>query len=472
MTQFLALIAFLLPTYLIRFEIAGIPSTLLEALIWVTFVIGFIEVISGRFRRTADTPQGSYGTPGEVGRPRTSLEWLQSRSIWLVPAGLMLFGAIGGLLIAPDLRVALGLYKGFILDPILVYVLALAFVKTTDDAAVVARGLFLGAAGVAIWSLLDAGGSDPGGRVIGLYAFDQSASPNYLAFALAPLLPLAAWVGSRRELPADGGMKEAAQDRHGHQGDLVMTNWAWLLLIVMAAIAMILALHASDSRAGLVAGIGGLVIALILSGRLLTTHYSLLTQGLVVGLLVIAALSWFAVRPNFALTPQEGGRITASTNVRWQLWSATGEVVQQHWLLGAGLGGFQQQFGELTRDRVNYPEFITPRARTPHNLVIGIWMETGLIGLIGLLVALVLVGKTLFRALRSDGNTPPLGGVREERGQRARSMAVALLGSWFVLLAHGLVDQPIWKNDTMVLFWLLVTLSSVLTQKQESTLSS
>lgn len=431
MSYLLTGIAFLLPTYLVRFEVSGIPTTLLEVLIYIVFVVGLIHVL----------------------QERKAWYLLWSRSIWLLPAALILVGATLGLLVAPDVRIALGLWKGFVLDPILVYILALAFLKTTDDALLLARGLFVGAAVVAIWSLFDAGSLDFSGRVIGPYAFDANASPNYLAFALAPLLPLAIWVGVRRDLLRGGGhdsskVEEAA---FGHQvtpTPPVGFDGAHKSLVALSSLLILLALVASASRAGLIAALGGLMVAFVLS-RPLTPYASRLTKALVILLLVFSALSWFVVRPNFNLSPTEGGRVTASNNVRWQLWSATGELAQQHWLLGTGLGGFQQRFDELTNDRVNYPEFITPRARTPHNLLVGMWMETGLLGLAGIFMILVLVGKSLFAALRR---------------RETQTLAAALLGSWFVLLAHGLVDQPIWKNDTMVMFWLLVALSAVLSQ--------
>lgn len=435
MIYLLTAISVLLPTYLVRFDIGGIPSTLLEVLIYVVFVVGLIRAL----------------------QEKDTWKLLQSRLAWLVPAGLIALGGLLGVLIAPDLRAALGLYKGFILDPMLVYVLALAFLQTRNDMRVLGWGLFGGATFVALWSLVDVGNLQTAERVIGPYALDANASPNYLAFALAPLLPLAVWVGSRRghlrgEWLVSSEVKEAVPDRHSldHRG-FAMTTWGWVALTSLAAIVIILGLQASDSRAGLVAGLGGLSIAIVLSFQLSAFSFQV-RRALVVFLLAACALSWFAVRPNFDLSPEQGGRITASNNVRWQLWSATGELVQQHWLLGTGLGGFQEQFGELTKDRVNYPEFITPRARTPHNLIVGVWMEMGLIGLIGLIVAIVLVGKTLFRALRRPQD---------------RTAAAALLGSWFVLLAHGLVDQPIWKNDTMVMFWLLVALSAVIAEDKK-----
>lgn len=395
MSKLLAAVAFLLPTYLVRFEVAGIPTTLLELLIYATAVVGAVQLSTD---------------------PK-SWQRLMARRAWLVPALLVLTGAVIGLLVTPDLRTGLGLLKGFIVDPILVYVLLLAFLKDGDDARTVAAGAFWGSVAVATWSLIDAGGLTPS-RVIGPYALDADASPNYLAFATAPLLPLTVWLARGRA-----------------------TAWYWL-----GAAVLFLALIASQSRAGVAVGLGGAALALILSFD--AFWRTTLAKTVVITVLITgAAASWLVVRPDFSLSAADGGRVTASNNVRYQLWSATGELMRQHWLLGVGLGNFQPAFTELTAGRVNYPEFIAPKARTPHNLLVGIWAEAGLLGLAGAVSALVVAGSAIFRGL-----TQP----------KVRTLAAALAGSWLALLGHGLLDQPIWKNDTMVIWWLLVALPVVL----------
>ena len=433
MPMLIAFIAFLLPTYLVRFSIAGIPTTLLELLIYAVALAGCVRFLSDQEARTR----------------------LDNRRIWLLPAGLILLGGLVGALISPDLRTALGLLKGFIIDPILVYLLALVFVDGIAQARTVAAGAFWGGVGVSIWSLSDTQTVSDLDRFLGPYAADPNASPNYLAFAIAPLLPLSVWLSSSLRVIAS----EAKQSRDRHApSSLAMTILYWL-----GALFLIAALVVSGSRAGLVAGLGGLLLALALateptkrierqSDRANRATTRSLYRFITPSLLLLAALSWFVVRPNFDLSQEVGGRITASNNVRFQLWSATGELMRMHWIGGVGLGNFQPAFTQLTNGRVNYSEFIAPKARTPHNLLVGIWSELGLLGLAGAISALVLVGRTLF------------GAIRLRSGHVA---AASLLGSWFVLLAHGLVDQPIWKNDGMILFWLLIALAASLDRKSQ-----
>ncbi|MBI4022604.1 O-antigen ligase family protein [Candidatus Berkelbacteria bacterium] len=403
MTSRIALIAVLLPTYLVRFELFGIPSTLLEVLIYLTVVVGVWQFAHDRAVRSR----------------------LWSRRVWLWPAGLILLGAAAGIVIADDSRTALGLWKGFIVDPILVYLLLLAFVRTVLDLRTILWGLLAGGLVVALWALVES--ITPGAsRTIGPYDLDPDASPNYLAFALAPLVPLTSWL-----------VKSQIANR---KSQIISHIGSWIVPgLLLAAIAV------SGSRAGLVAAVGGGILALVLGAEWFWRLKGAKTV-LVVGLLLAAIGSWWVVKPDFSLS-DDGSRTVTSTNVRWQLWAVTGELVRLNPVLGTGLGGFQTAFGELTADRVNFPEFITPRARTPHNLVVGVWVELGLVGLLGLIGSLVLAGKRLFALLRQGSGGPA---------------AAALIGAWFVLLTHGLVDQPIWKNDGMVVFWILVASAAVL----------
>lgn len=389
----LVLIAALLPTYLIRFQLAGIPTTLLELIIYGAVIAVLLR---------------------EGWRP--ILQRFNQRRVWLLPPVLLAVGGMIGVAVSPDTRAALGLLKGFIFDPILVYLLALAApvrIERTIQALVGSVALI---AGLAIVQVLARDES----RALGVYALDAMSSPNYLAFAIAPIVPL---------------VVAATKDRR---------------LQVFGACTLLVALFLTGSRAGFVAGAAGLCVAVLLQSASFWRERWVRLMALV---LLVGALagSWLVVRPDFGASPEDGGRVTSSNNVRWQLWGATGELIRAHPLTGVGLGDFQQAFDALTHDRVNFSAYITPEARTPHNLAIGLWTDTGIFGLAAFFALLVLVGRALVRAARVPVT---------------RFIAAALIGSWSVLLAHGLVDMPIWKNDGMVLFWVLAALPLLLNEQR------
>lgn len=400
MSWFLIGILALLPTYLVRFAVLGIPTTLLELCIYAATAYGL----------------ALYGGHS-VYRDR-----LRQRVQFLLPAALLFLGALIGVLVSPDQRLALGLLKGFIIDPILVYVLLLTFVGGRQEIMRLIRTVVVSGSIVATVGILQALILHES-RALGIYRFDAASSPNYLAFVLAPLAPLV----------------------------LVAIRRPWLRAVSLAS--LLAALMLTGSRAGLVAGIAGLGIALVLSSRQFWTQRTV--QLACLSVLVLGLFgSWFVVRPDFGASPTTGGRITSSNNIRWQIWGATGELVRAHPVTGLGLGNYQRAFGILTEHRVNFAAYITPEARTPHNLAVGLWTDTGLLGLGAFFVGLVLVGRSLVVGLRRS---------------QTRQLAAVLTGSWFVLLAHGLVDMPIWKNDLFILFWFLVALPGILnTERSEA----
>ena len=85
----------------------------------------------------------------------------------------------------------------------------------------------------------------------------------------------------------------------------------------------------------------------------------------------------------------------------------------------------------------------------PHNLLLAVWVE---LGLAGLLIFLTILYQ-FFRACFS----PPHGGRGNARGWGLRAGLVVALS---VILIHGLVDVPYFKNDLAMLFWVIVALGT------------
>src|SRR3990172_8981196 len=106
MSYLISLIFLLLPAYLIRFSILGIPTTLLEVLIYLVFLYGLWRAKKEGFRKI----------PAKI----------------YLPAGLLIIALIISALISPDKRTALGEFKGFFIDPLLVFWLIYQFIRKED----------------------------------------------------------------------------------------------------------------------------------------------------------------------------------------------------------------------------------------------------------------------------------------------------------------------------------------------------
>jgi O-antigen ligase len=322
-----------------------------------------------------------------------------------------------GVVVSSDLRTALGTLRGFLIDPFLVALLAVRHLRAYDYPRLVA-GLIVSATLVSTVSLTAAWLGLPwavaaDGRLLGLFGIEVNASPNYLAMWVAPAVAAGlAW--------------------------LMIPPWypkRWQALLAAATVLNLVAVLQTDSRAALATAIlGGLIAAAVYyRSTLMTIPFAQAGAWAILGGLILFGAT--VVQPDFSLTPEAGGRITTSTNIRWEIWRTTGELIRQHPIEGLGLGDYQREFGALTAGRVNYPEFITPRALTPHNLWLNAWVQIGLIGLIGFIG---LIGLAVRSYLRAEPSI-------------AATLGLALLTT---ILLHGLVDTPAWKNDLAVLFWL------------------
>jgi O-antigen ligase len=86
----------------------------------------------------------------------------------------------------------------------------------------------------------------------------------------------------------------------------------------------------------------------------------------------------------------------------------------------------------------------------PHNIFLNFWTELGLAGMV--LFAWI-IAKYFYLGISNCG----LVIIKGEN----KFLNLGLLGSMIVLVIHGLVDAPYFKNDLAVLFWLLIAMMSL-----------
>jgi len=100
-----------LPTYLLRFQVWFVPMTILEVMVLVIFLVWMVKTLfHGRGTETA-TGEGMIWP----------WKWL---TILFILAGVV------AVLISPDTRQALGLWKAYIVEPILFFVVFINVIKT------------------------------------------------------------------------------------------------------------------------------------------------------------------------------------------------------------------------------------------------------------------------------------------------------------------------------------------------------
>ncbi len=384
-----ALLTLLLPLYAWRFSPGGLP---LNALL-LGDAIFCAAVFALSLGRTASGPARFNKTAAGLG------------ALLVAAAGTASF------FINHGSRAGLGQLMVLALEPAATYFAIRAAVSReprTEAWVRAALYLLVGSAGaLALVQYFTLHGLDPmfwGNALEPKRATAFFAHPNFYALLAAPslayLLPDAARIFTEQK-----------------NKFRIASAAAWLL----GAAGLLLSL----SRAGWL-GLGAAVIVYGIAAGNRNTKRA-------VGAAIIAVAVVVAAVPNLrwrVLLPFYGERSASS---RTELWAAGGRAVSASPIFGLGPGGFGEQFN---RYAPGFPE----HHNHPHNVVLGVWLELGLLGLLGFLLACAAGLAGAWRLRRTS--LPALGA----------GLAVV------VVLSQGMLDGAYVKNDLALLFWMLLAL--------------
>lgn len=388
----------LLPTYLFRTKLFGVPSTFLEISFLTVIAVFFLRgVLKKEFKKTG------YRYP------------LQK------PIFLLLLASIIAVLVSPNLRAALGLWKAYIIEPIIFFVFLLNIVKTDRDKEMILWALGLSALPLAILAIFQK--FTGFGIALAMWETEESrrvtaifTSPNAVGLYLGPITALyLSWMTSKNKLRIKN--KEN-----------VKKNFSSIILQALLLILMILAIIFTVSQGTWL----GIAAAFFYVG------FTQINKKWMLPIVIIAFLIIF-------LTPQIRHKLLPvvtfsdrSGQNRIDLWKGSAKYLlssPQNFLLGAGFFGFPN-IHEQFRD----PKKVEPLIY-PHNIILNFWMETGLLGVIAFFW---LCFDTFKKRAEND---------------RSRSIyRLAAQAAIITIVAHGLVDVPYFKNDLSFLFWTILSL--------------
>lgn len=376
-----------LPLYVVRVHIGPIPSTLLEVLILVTIGLW----IAGRLTTRDWRP------------PRTRLE---------VPIALLLAAGIAGIAVSPDHIGAIGLYRAYFIEPVVLFYVAVDLLRKPDDFRMVLAGF---AVGTTVFAIMNLGAwvaalathvdIDLGNAPKALYT-----SPNSVAMFLEPAVALAA------------GFALHSNDRRDRIAALVCLPF--LLASMVATL----------SRAGLLT-LAVLVIVAVLTMRRRSIKLALL-GALVVGGVAILQIPQVAKRlahqfdPSYPYNTFEG---------RLQIWNDTLHMLRSRPIFGSGLRGYATVMRPYVTTPKHLPELY------PHNILLDMWVELGLFGLI---VFVVLLALLLWRGWSSFSGAEGF----------ARPLLWGTAATFVAIAVHGQFDTPYFSNDLSVEFWMIAAL--------------
>ncbi len=399
------LIIFFLPFYLLRLKVFGVPTTVLELEIYILSAIWLIRNLNLKIL----PPKRDSARGGEISKLRFRVK---DFLIPLISVGLLFFGAILSTIFSSDLRISIGILKGWFFDPLLFSIVLIATMKSKKQIENVLTALSISGVFVAITALFY--------YFFGHLTFDGRLrafflSPNHLAMYLAPSFLIACYfsMGKARNLSK------------------VTKSFLFLSLVLIGG--TIYLTYSYGAWFGIFASLFfGILVCL--SGK-----------ARIFGFLGILLLIFGLVYPQFdSLKLQnliESSR--SSFQSRLMVWQSAFKIAKDHLFLGIGPGMFQKYYLDYQKHFPPYLEWAVPQ---PHNLFLAFLLQTGPLGLLGFVGVLIwFFGR----------------GAKLLRGKE-RFFAAILMGLMVYILNHGLVDTTYWKNDLSLVFWLVVFLMFIL----------
>ena len=429
------LLIFILPSYLIRFKILGIPSTLLEISIIIAFLNYLFnnrkKLFKNLLRKEKENKQ-SYPFAWEI-------------ILILTIAFISVF--IGGTTLS-----ALGIFKAYFLEPILLFILILNNFKNEKDIRKIIFALALSSLMVslmAIWQKItgqfinnDFWAQAETRRVVSFYNY-----PNAVALFIGPLIPL-----MFNEIISTFKNKTKIK------------TILYKLFMLISFISGIMAIYFAKSKGALLALF--LVLLLFIFIKLKTK-----LKLIILSLLLI-------ITPTIVYWQRDAINLKLSSSLSWQIrqlqWKETIEMLKDgNFFQGSGLANYQNKIKPYHQEGFFFNRDADPKFRSklifgedqnyrderwqplevylyPHNIFLNFWCE---ISLIGALLFSFLIIKFLIISLNF---------YKKEKDKRKKKLSLALFFSILVLLIHGLVDVPYFKNDLSTLFWIIFSLLAIM----------
>lgn len=366
-----------------RWHIGFYPTTALEAGILLTLLV--------------------FGV--ESWRQRRPIQW---RSPFTVAGTLLAIAAAAAVVVAPDHRAALGLFRAYFIEPMLFFLVLINIIRNSADAFALFMGLAAG--GIVVALLNGAAAIDALRR----HAFDTAQNApvaiyqtsNAVALFLVPIIAVA---GSLLLHSPSARQRQLA-----------------LLVAALCGIAVVL----SFSRGGYLA-LFAVAIGLALSHR---RRWWLLAA---VALVALAAsrVPIIASRLAHEIDMNDPNNTLAG---RIHLWQVTLQIMRERLIFGTGLSGYATAMSP-------WPNGLS-QVIYPHNLILNFWTSTGVLGLLAFVWLLIKGFTSSWR-----------GWVNRNPDWRPFQLGVLLV--LVAIVVHGLVDVPYFKNDLSFEFWVLLGIS-------------
>ena len=325
--------------------------------------------------------------------------------IFLLAVGLVL-----GTLFSIDVRASLGALKSWFLVPLVFAAVVKSVLVTTQQKRQALYALAYSGAGVALVGL--------GYWLLGKFTFDGRLAAFYESPNMLAMYVVVAFLIVTQLLVQSSKLKVQS-----YRSKLK----SFKFLIVVLSFALCASSLFLTRSVGAFIGIAGAIVAATLYARFQVWRKLWIT------FFVIVVITGFLL-PTLSLftNPWQAG--SSSLASRFMVWQASFKIISQHWFFGIGPGTFQEAY--LSQQK-NFPPFLEWAIPHPHSIFLDTYLSAGLLGLMGLL--LILAG--FFSQLS------------KEKDQFVVSCLLLVVS---YLLIHGAIDNTLWRNDMVMIFWLVL----------------
>ncbi len=338
----------LLPTYLIRFAIGPLPSTLLEASFGALALVWLVRYAKNDLSKIKQT--------------------LANNKLLVWSLGVFFVASLAGIFVSDMWFYSLGQWRAYFFEPMLLFCICVGRREMLSGYKLVSA-LVLGGVSVSLLALLQkiTGSFFPPslwddelfGRVTSFYT-----SPNAIGLYLAPLIPFAvsgaldAWKKNKKRISI------------------------FLTIVVLLSLGAILASRSL-----------GAILALILGAivYLWTLGWRRMVAG---GLITVALLACIPSMQTFIASKN------TSSNNRLTLWGYSKDFLTaspKNFIFGAGI---RQFFRKVQKEHYNQEEL--ERLIYPHNIILNFWTEIGLFGMLGFIGILIALFRLAFQISQKD----------------------------------------------------------------------
>jgi O-antigen ligase len=427
-----------LPVYLIRFNILGVPLTLLETMILISFGAWFITNfnklktnLTNLFKRDKNKIKIDYPFKHEI---------ILMLIISFIAAGVSGFS-----------DEALGIWKAYFFEPALLFILVINIFKEKDGINKILWPLAISAFAVSVFAIYqkftgafivnEFWAAEETRRVVSFFGY-----PNAVGLYLGPvILILIGWLIQQAA---------AAKER--------IISYKLLVIFIIIVISL-LSIYFAKSEGALIGIIAGLFVFGIFANKKI--------RWITVGLAVLAVMGIMVFVPAREYAVNKILLRDLSGQIRKAQWAETWEMLNDGKLIfGAGLANYQNAIKPYHKAGIFVRDYNDPNWHRktvwneefrnsvwqpteiylyPHNIFLNFWVELGLAGMLlfaWIIVKYFIIGFKIIRHSTFD----------------IRHLTIGLLSALVVVIIHGLVDVPYFKNDLAPMFWIFLAMMGIL----------